>query len=465
MAPKNRNILIIDDDSLFREAITQYFAQQHYKVIAAGTGAEGLKLCAKTRIDVVLLDQKLPDGKGVDYFADLLSYNEQTKIIFVTAYPSFDNAVDAIKVGAYDYLSKPFEMKELDLILKKALRTLDLEQVEQLQNYRNHKESEETILIGKRHGLTGVDRLIDLAAFSDAPVLITGETGTGKNLVAKSIHYRSPAKHAAFVSINCASLPENLIEAELFGYEKGAFTGAVSGKKGIFEMAEGGTLFLDEIGELPLHLQSKLLGVLDEKKIKRLGGEVLRPVAARIIAATNLDLNQAIQQKRFRDDLYYRLSVLQIHIPPLRAHIQDVPRLCRYFIGSIAPAMDLKISEREVDALMQYHWPGNIRELRNVIERSIILRNAPGLRPSKLLLQGNGQPCNTAAAAGGPPATESLSFNAASGDKTPRLKEVERTHIQSVLRALSNNHTQAAKALGISRSTLMRKIKAYGLNP
>jgi transcriptional regulator with PAS, ATPase and Fis domain len=192
---------------------------------------------------------------------------------------------------------------------------------------------------------------------------------------------------------------------------------------------------------------------------------VLRPVAARIIAATNLDLDQAIQQKHFRDDLYYRLSVLQIHIPPLRAHIEDVPRLCRYFIGSIAPTMDLKISEREVDALMQYHWPGNIRELRNVIERSIILRNAPGLRPSKLLLQGNGQPCNTAAAAGGPPATESLSFNAASGDQTPQLKAVERTHIQSVLRALSNNHTQAAKALGISRSTLMRKIKAYGLNP
>jgi DNA-binding NtrC family response regulator len=465
MASRNRNILIIDDDALFREAISEHFIRQHYNVIGAGSGAEGLKLCAKNRIDMVLLDQKLPDGQGVDFCPDLLSYNEQTKIIFVTAYPTFDNAVDAIKVGAYDYLSKPFEMKELDLILNKAMRTLDLEQVEQLQNYKNHKESVETILVGRHHGLSDVDRLIDLAAYSDAPVLLTGKTGTGKNLVAKSIHYRSPVKHAAYVSINCASLPENLIEAELFGYEKGAFTGAVSRKKGIFEMAEGGTLFLDEIGELPLHLQSKLLGVLDEKKIKRLGGEVLRPVAARIIAATNLDLDRAIEQRRFRDDLYYRLSVLRIHIPPLQDHIEDVPRLCRYFIGSIAPSIDLTISARELDALMAYHWPGNIRELKNVIERSIILRSGPDLQPSKLLLRGNGQTCHPPSAAAGPKSGRSRPAGDANSGTAAKLKAVERNHIQSVLRTLSHNHTQAAKALGISRSTLMRKIKAYGLNP
>jgi DNA-binding NtrC family response regulator len=457
MGRRNRKLLIIDDDALFRDALTEHFKRQRIEVLAAGSGAEGLTLCSRNKIDIVLLDQKLPDGKGVDLCTDILKCNEQTKIIFATAYPSFDNAVEAIKIGAHDYLSKPFDVKEVDLVIKQSLRTLDLEQVEQLQNYKTNKESEETVLVGTGSGLAEVERMIRLAAGNDAPVLITGETGTGKNLVARAIHFRSPINNAAFVSINCASLPENLIEAELFGHEKGAFTGAVSAKKGIFEMAEGGTLFLDEIGELPLHLQSKLLGVLDEKKIKRLGSEYHRPVDARIVAATNVDLEAAIGSRQFRDDLFYRLSVLRIHIPPLRRHIQDLPALCRFFIRSIAPATDLELPDRELKALMAYHWPGNVRELKNVIERSIILRTDSVLRPSGLLI-GN----------------DSCSFPPVSPPDIPvpspgrngsvaLLKDIEKKHIRHVLDALSNNHTQAARALGISRSTLMRKIKSYGL--
>ena len=258
-----RTFLVIDDDKVFCDAVKDYFSSKTVEVLTAHSGSGGLAVCSQRKVDVVLLDQKLPDVQGHTLCPSILKQNDQTKIVFITAYPSFDNAVEAIKLGAYDYLSKPFELEQLGLAIEKAFRTLDLETVEQFEKYRSQKESEEAVIIGGDGGLSEILQLVDLAASSEAPVLITGETGTGKDLVARTIHYRSPFRRAAFIEINCAAFPESLIEAELFGHEKGAFTGAVTSKKGVFEMAEGGTLLLNEIGEMPLNLQSKLLSVLE----------------------------------------------------------------------------------------------------------------------------------------------------------------------------------------------------------
>jgi DNA-binding NtrC family response regulator len=276
-----KTLLIIDDDQIFCHSVKDHFHSNGTEILMAHTGAEGLAICAQKQVDVVLLDQNLPDGKGNSLCPHILKHNEMTKIIFITAYPSFENAVEAIKAGAHNYLSKPFELEELSLAVEHAFRDLRLERVEELQNYRDEKERQETLWLEK--GLE-TQRLVTLAASAGTSPYTGGQDR--KNMVAKSIHYNSRVRRNAFVSVNCAALPESLIEAELFGYEKGAFTGATAARKGIFEMAEGGTLFLDEITEMPLHLQSKLLSVLDDKKITRLGSEVTRPVNVRVIAAT-----------------------------------------------------------------------------------------------------------------------------------------------------------------------------------
>ena len=300
MSKTKRKILIIDDNDIFCDSVKDLLTDDNTEILAAHTGQDGLRICADHKIDVVILDQKLPDTQGVTICPSILKQNEQTKIIFVTAYPSFANAIDAVKVGAHDYLSKPFEMAELELTIKQAFRTQELEKAEQIQNYQNTRENEENDLIAGRGVFDEIRHMIDLAAQSEAPVLITGETGTGKNVVARAIHYKSMLPAKLFLTANCAAFPENLIEAELFGSEKGAFTGASATRKGIFELAEGGTLVLDEIGSMPIHLQSKLLGVLEEKKIRRIGSETVKPINVRIIAAANNDLEQAIQEKTFQ---------------------------------------------------------------------------------------------------------------------------------------------------------------------
>jgi DNA-binding NtrC family response regulator len=456
-----KTLLIIDDDRLFCDAVSEYFTGDKIGILTAHTGSEGLNICSQQKVDVVLLDQKLPDVKGVELCPSILSYNDQAKIIFATAYPSFKNAIEAIKVGAHDYLSKPFEIEELNLTIEKAFRTLDLERMEQVQTYKSSKESEETVLIGRHGSIAEVTKMVDLAAANNAPVIITGETGAGKSIVAKSIHYRSPVKRAAFISISCAALSENLIESELFGFEKGAFTGAVSARKGIFEMAEGGTLFLDEIGSLPIHLQSKLLGVLDDKKIKRLGGQFMKPVDVRIIAATNIELENVIKNGGFREDLYYRLSVIRIHLPPLRERLEDISELCNFFIRKIAPSLDIELSDFEVKGLMEYKWPGNVRELRNIIERSIILRNGSTIRPSELL---GGELVHISRPSEFPLSPDRAHiYPGLDSESNNTLEEVQINHIKHALSKLSNNYTRTAEFLGISRSTLMRKIKSYGI--
>lgn len=441
----------MDDDRTFCHAVRDYLNSGMIEVLCVHTAADCLDVCSRTKVDVVLLDQKLPDKEGHTLCPSILKFNEQAKIIFTTAYPSFENAVKAIRAGAYDYLSKPFELEELRLAVNQALRILDLEKVEQLQNFKNEREIEETVLVGGRGGLEEIQRMVDVAAFVDAPVLITGETGAGKNVVARSIHFTGPLKKAPFISMNCSAIPENLIEAELFGYAKGAFTGATAERKGIFEMAEGGTLFLDEIGEMPMHLQSKLLGVLEDKKIKRLGADSIRQVDVRIIAATSIDLEGAITRSTFRKDLYYRLSVVKIHIPPLRERRTDIPELCTYLIKKIGRGREVSLSDREMKRLMEYDWPGNVRELKNILERAVILQKGPDIRPSDLLCPISGVsvlPVRKNVDENGHPVT---------------LGGMEEGHIRNVLSGFSGNYTRTAKALGISLTTLKRKLKRYGL--
>jgi DNA-binding NtrC family response regulator len=357
--------------------------------------------------------------------------------------------VKAIKAGAHDYLSKPFELEELSLEIEQAFRTIELEKVEQFHHYKIDKESEEAVLIGSEGGLSGIARLVDLAASSlDAPVLITGETGTGKNVVARAIHYRGPLRRSPFISINCAALPENLIEAELFGYEKGAFTGAMMSRRGIFEMAEGGTLFLDEIGEMPFHLQTKLLSAIEDKKIKRIGSESIIPINVRIIAATCVDLENAIG-KTFRKELYYRLSVIRIHVPLLRERRRDIPALCEYFLARMSRGHEVKLPDSEIGKLMEYDWPGNVRELRNIMERAVLLQKGPFIKPSEFLLRES---------------SRVQTFPVLpTDDNLTTLDEIEKTYIKYVLEKLSGNYTKTAKSLGISLSTLKRKIKHYSL--
>ena len=444
-----KKILVVDDNQLFSEAIRDDFIAETRKVMLAHRLADARDLCSQNRFDVVLLDNHLPDGSGVSLVPDILRINDRAKIVFITAFPTWDSAVTALKKGAYDYLSKPIDMEELRVVVERALRASELEQLEQVQSYKSNREIEESVLIGAGAAISELKDLIHKAATTNASVLITGDTGTGKNVVAKAIHYAGVTKSCPFISLNCAALPENLIEAELFGVERGAYTGAVTTRKGTFELADGGTLFLDEIGEMPYALQAKLLSVLDDRKVKRVGGDVVRSVSVRILAATNIDAEQAIRENRFRRDLYYRLGVIHIHLVPLRERRQDIPILADYFIQKFAPGRDVRLPDSEVAPLTQYDWPGNVRELRNVIERSLILQEGQFLYPSKLLAQSAPPPARTPLMF--PNDTENLVL----------LEEVERQHILKTFSRLERNYTHTARELGISLSTLKRKIQAF----
>jgi DNA-binding NtrC family response regulator len=449
---RRKTLLIIDDEQIFCDALTDCLQSDELAVLTANTGADGLAVCSRMRIDLVLLDQKLPDGEGHALAPAILERNDQTKIIFITAFPSFENAVKAIRTGAHDYLSKPLDLEELKLMVQSMLRTLDLEQVVQIHSYEQQRDRDRAVLIGAASGLAGVEALIESATRTDAPVLITGETGTGKNLVAKNIHYRSASADAPFIAINCASLPEPLIEAELFGFERGSFTGAVAAKKGLFELADGGTIFLDEIGELPIQLQSKLLSVIEDRQVRRIGGTSSKYIKVRIIAATNADLARVLG-KTFRNDLYYRLSVMTIHIPPLRERRQDIPDLAEYILKRVLGAGELSLPGQELRLLQEYDWPGNVRELRNILERALLVHQKGMVRPSLLL-----QHAQTGAA--------SVSGSADQRQQAiVPLEEAERRLILAALDQYGGNVTRAAQALGISLSTMKRRLEQYRSGP
>lgn len=444
----SKALLIIDDDHRLCATLKDALACSELSVHTAFTGAAGLQACRDRTFDVVLLDQSLPDGVGAALCPEILRHDDQTKIVFMTAYPTFENAVSAVRLGAFDYLAKPFEIEALQLTVANALRLRRLEAVEQLHRNDRRREAKDAVLVGSSSVMRGVVAVADRAAASDATVLVTGATGTGKSLVAKYVHYSGRRANQPFVSVNCAALPESLAESELFGHEKGAFTGAMASRRGVFEMAGEGTLLLDEVGAMALPLQSKLLGVLEERRYRRVGSEVERAVEARVIASTNTDLDAAVRDGRFRQDLYYRLDVVRIAVPRLTDHLEDVPELAAHLIASVCNG-SRPLADGEGERLQAYGWPGNVRELRNVLERASILDPAGALEPSRLLAV---SPARAAAA------TKTAA-------RPATLAEVERCHIESTLRGLGFNLGRSARALGISLSTLKRKVRSYGLQP
>ena len=444
-----RTLLVVDDDPVLGAAVRDGLSSPSLAVELAGTGAEAIGITRAKRVDVVLLDQKLPDTNGQALCRPILEAGERTQIIFITAYPSFSNVLQALREGACDYLSKPFELEAVRHAVDRALRISELEKLEKISRYRARRETRSIQLVGLDGGLAGLHRLIELACRSDLPVLITGETGTGKSLVARAIHYRSAADPNCFVTVNCAALPESLIENELFGHDQGAFTGATSSRPGIFEMADGGTLFLDEIGTMPLDLQAKLLGVLDDRRVRRIGGRRSRRVDVRILAATNETVEEAVAGGRFREDLYYRLSVLRIEVPPLRDRLSDLPDLCQSLLRQVSASHRFVLPEAELAALARYRWPGNVRELRNVLERAVLVAENGTLRPSAMLNPSNPRRPSTEP---GPPS------------RLPTLREQEEALIRQALELHDGVKARAARALGISLSTLKRRVNEFRLD-
>jgi DNA-binding NtrC family response regulator len=445
MKPK-ATILIIDDDPMIGSTLKELLESAQYRAIVAGTGKAGRQAFQIEHPPIVLMDQELPDATGIEVCREILEMDAAAKIIFITAHASVRYAVEAMQAGAFNYLPKPFSLDELLIAIRLAENSLRLEGKLKVQEYKNKQQRLTTELIGHSEAAERLRGQIQMAAASDAAVLITGETGVGKNLIAREIHQHQNRREP-FLTINCSAIPENLMEAEYFGHEKGAFTGADSRREGIFELANGGTLLLDEIGDIPYHLQSKLLSVLEEKQVRRVGGAHPIQVDVRIIAVTNRDLAAAIRENRFREDLFYRLAVIQIQVPPLKRHTEDIAALTTYFAQAFC-GQEVIIPEAQLERLARYPWPGNVRELRNVIERASLLRQDNTIHPADLL--GNGPAEAIGDAFAGVARPEAI---------TP-LEDIVQDHIQRALAACGGNKSQAAKCLGLSLSTLKRRIKS-----
>jgi len=443
LSKKAIQVLIIDDDELFVASLSDFLSAKSFKVGSAKTGKEGMSVFEREQPALVLLDQKLPDMEGIEVCRKILEMDPRTKVILVTAYATVRCAVDAIKAGAFNYLSKPFELDELLIIMDMAVKNVQMEGKIRVQDYERSRESEEKQLIGSSDGMRRVGEQIRLAASTDSNVLITGETGVGKNVVAKAIHDLQAGREN-FLTINCSAIPENLMEAEYFGHEKGVFTGADTRREGIFELADGGTVVLDEIGEIPIRLQSKLLSILEDKCVRRIGGGRTIPVDVRIMATTNQDLDQAIREKRFRQDLYYRLAVVTIQVLPLREHPEDIPEIAEYF-ARIFCRKPVCILDDDMKRMIDYPWPGNVRELRNIVERASLLLRGDVLRPASLLA--NSDHDNTWIERKHYEATEIVP-----------LQELKRQQILTALKACSGNKSLTARTLGISLSTLKRTL-------
>ena len=438
-------MLIVDDDGFFTASLSDFLVTRGYRVATAQSGKDGLRLFEQHRPPIVLLDQKLPDTGGIDVCRKILEIGLNTKVILMTAYATVPYAVEAMQAGAFDYLSKPFELDELLIAIRMAEKSAQLEGRLRVRDYEREKEKEKKKLIGSSDAMHRLLEQMKLAAASEANVLITGETGVGKNVVAEGIHDLQ-SRRENLLSIDCSTVPENLMEAEYFGHEKGVFTGADHRREGIFELADGGTLILDEIGEIPLHLQSKLLTVLEDKRIRRIGGGRSFPVDVRIIATTNQDLENAIEEKRFRQDLYYRVAVFHMHLPPLRHHPEDIPEIASFFVNRFTRD-EVTIPDEHISRMLAYPWPGNVRELRNVIERACLLRQGSQLKPADLLLS---SPTEEPPAGPGTASPVDLLI--------PPLEEMTRRHIQTAMKACGGNKTRASRILGISLSTLKRRL-------
>jgi len=438
-------ILVVDDDPLMLDFLKEALLRQGYKVDTAEDGEEALRKVEEEGYDLVITDVRMPGVDGMTVLESVKRDFADTEVVVITAYGTIRNAVEAMKMGAYDYLTKPFSVEEVEVVVQRALERKRLIS----ENIRLKRELEKVqglrTLVGQSPAMRKVLEMIEMVAPTKATVLIQGESGTGKELVADAIHRLSPRKNGPFVKVNCAAIPESLVESELFGHEKGAFTHAVKRSRGRFEMADGGTLLLDEIGEITPAVQAKLLRVLQDGTFQRVGGEGTLKVDVRVIATTNRDLWKAVQEGKFREDLYYRLQVVPIYIPPLRERKEDIPLLVQHFLkmyGEREGKEGLTVSEKAMDILMDYDWPGNIRELENAVERAVILAKGKVLKPENFFVG------------------STFREKESDGEATT-LAEMERRLILRTLREEGGNRTRTAQRLGISVRTLRNKLRQY----
>lgn len=444
-------ILVVDDEINIRGALVTLLEKKRYQVRGVRTGEEALEQLETAAADLVLTDLKMPGMGGMEFLRRLKQKWPDTEVLVMTAYGSIDTAIEAMRCGAYDYLTKPIDRERFPLAVEKALerRALAFEN-KQLKD-RLETRTRFDHMVGESEPMQGVYSLVEMVADSDVTVLLMGESGTGKELVARAIHHKSHRADGPFVTLNCGALPENLFESELFGYEKGAFTGATTNKMGRFELADGGTLLLDEVGELSLKSQVDFLRVLETKEFRRLGGTKIVKVDTRIIAATNRNLEEAVKRGDFREDLYYRLNVVPIRLPPLRERGDDIPLLTDRFLDEFSAQHHREPKEISRDAmrlLRLYAWPGNIRQLRNLLERMVVTVKDPLIQPEHLPeeIRASREDARTMVVSLG-----------------SSLKEIEREAIRRTLAEVTNHREKAAKLLGISLRALQYKIKEYGI--
>ena len=449
----SEKILLVDDDASLRKVLEFNLEQEGYSVISASDGKEALKLYDEHGPDLVVTDLKMPGMDGIDLLKEIKRRNIEQLVIVITAFGTVENAIEAMKLGAYDYITKPFNREELRLVVRKAV------ELQSLRSYARSLESELVERFSFENIIGGSSRMADVfemvrrIAHSDVTTIIKGESGTGKELIARAIHYNSPRAKGNFVAINCSAIPENLIESELFGHKKGAFTGAVADKVGKFELSSGGTIFLDEVADLRFDLQAKLLRVLQEREIERVGDPRPIKVDVRVIAATNKDLEAMLASGQFREDLYHRINVVPILLPPLRERTDDIPLLLHHFKSKFGES-DCRIEPEVFDVLKCFSWPGNVRELENVVERSLLLRKHPDR------LTAGDLPDHVRGRAAAHP---ELLFNIP--DEGINLEEVEKQLLLYSLQKHDENQTRAAKFLGITRQALIYRMEKYGLKP
>ena len=446
-----KKILVVDDDLLLRDFLSETLNRSGYQVNLASTGEEALENIRKEDYDIILSDVRMPNMDGMELLKTTRNFLPDAKVVMMTAYGTVQNAVEAMKLGAYDYVMKPFSIDEIELVLKRALEHKQLLLENKLLRSEVIGKYRFDNIVGKSPQMQKIFELVETVADTKATVLITGESGTGKELIAKAIHYNSPRREGPFIRINCAALPEGLVESELFGHEKGSFTGAIRQSRGRFELADRGVLLLDEISEISLHLQGKLLRVLQEREFERVGSGIPIQVDVRIIATSNRDLDRLIEQGKFREDLFYRLNVVPIHIPPLRERKEDIPALAQHFLKkyNLENNRQIKgISQKVYEMFLSYFWPGNVRELENYIERAVVTAKGKILTPRdfpKELALGR------------------INLPSEEIEVGSTIYEAERKLILKTLKAQGGNRSKAAEILGISTRTLRNKLHEYGL--
>ncbi|RLB73215.1 MAG: sigma-54-dependent Fis family transcriptional regulator [Deltaproteobacteria bacterium] len=449
-------ILIVDDEAFIRENLERIISEDGYRPISTESPEEAIQIVTEEEISLVLLDLNLGSSSGLDVLRAMREVDPEILVIIITGYGTVESAVEALKIGAYDYIKKPFKADAIHLIVKLALETQNLRR----QVKRLSRDADGINMVGQSPSLLHIFQQIrEVAKHEKATVLITGDSGTGKELVAQAIHNLSPRSEQPFVEINCGSLPFNLLETELFGHERGAFTDAKNRKIGLFEEADGGSIFLDEIGEMDMSLQVKLLRVLEDLKIRRLGGNRNIDINVRIIAATNANLKGAIEHKEFREDLYYRLNVFPIHIPPLRERREDIPLLLEYFLQRFSKGFNQSMrgfSRDALDLVMRYHWPGNVREFRNVVERICIMHNVGEILPVHLPREIWGEVPQSKMPFNYEIPPEGIVLDVVVG-------EVEKELVEKAFRITGGNVAKTARILNVPRGTLRYKLEKYQL--